>query len=345
MADVRRAGTDGATHPDDGRERGQMLLVAAFGVAVMLVVLALILNTAIYTENIATRGSDISGGKDAARYTAATERALDGAVESVNYENPPGYTELERDLRWSVWNYSNMSGMNQAKEGVVTDLDILSVERGTRVYRDTDGNFTSDDAGGGERNWTVVSGTSGVRNVTLDVDEMKEYDPGTVGPSNTNTDVFYVNFTANASDQYRVYVFNDSNTDDAVVQVYDESETLVGQCTAGYDDRNRVVVDFTAATVNGSDCSYLEELATVSGTPYDVSFNNTRNDSGTDTVVGQYSLVTDLGYTDGGVNAATGTPYPDKDYAVYSVTVQLEYESKRLLLETEIRSAPGEFDD
>ncbi|MFC7080626.1 DUF7261 family protein [Halorussus caseinilyticus] len=60
MADVRfdprpPAGDRGRSG-DGGRDRGQLILVTGLAIAVMLVALVLLLNTVIYTQNLATRG-------------------------------------------------------------------------------------------------------------------------------------------------------------------------------------------------------------------------------------------------------------------------------------------------
>jgi len=76
MADVRpprvgNADPDTATDED----RAQLILITGLTLAVILVAVVLILNTVIYTENLATRGVDAGGGE------AIDFR--DGAVEDV----------------------------------------------------------------------------------------------------------------------------------------------------------------------------------------------------------------------------------------------------------------------
>lgn len=327
------------------RSRGQMLLVAAFGVAVMLVALALILNTAIYTENIATRGSDISGGKDATRYRAATQTSVGETITVVNYNNNSSYAALRENVRWAIWNYSNISGREQAMDSVVTNVTLKQQSEGTRIYRNSDGNFTSDSSPSGERNWTVAENTRYVRNLTIDATaSLESADSSNVGP-NEPAEVFYVNFTDSAdpsSEWHRVYIFEDSG--EPVVKVYSTGDTLQGTCSATYDDRNRITIDVSGATMNGSSCRPLRTVRDIATDDFDLLFNNSRDSSGNDLITGQYSLVTNRSYSNvGGVSS--GTPWPSKTYATYSTTVHIEYESKRLYFETDVRAAPGEFDD
>lgn len=66
MADVIDPGT---------RDRAQLILVSGLTIAVTLVVLILLLNTTIYTENVATRGIDSDVG-DAATFTESVEKSV-----------------------------------------------------------------------------------------------------------------------------------------------------------------------------------------------------------------------------------------------------------------------------
>ncbi|MEF8907354.1 MAG: hypothetical protein V5A13_05805, partial [Haloarculaceae archaeon] len=55
-------GPSSGTDPD--RDRGQIILVTAFALAVAFVALSVVINGAIFTQNLATRG-DTAGGGDA----------------------------------------------------------------------------------------------------------------------------------------------------------------------------------------------------------------------------------------------------------------------------------------
>lgn len=341
MADVNGGG-------EPGRDRGQMLLVAAFGVAVMLVVLALVLNTAIYTENIATRGSDISGGKDAVRYQASTQQAVGGTIDYVNYHNNStadsdgDYAVLREPVRWGVWNYSNMSGRQQAADSIVTNVSLQRQSKGTRVYQNRDGNFSSESD---DRNWTVVEDTRGVRNLTIDAtDELEQYDPADNSPVKSSP-LFFVNFTDDPSGEwYRIYLFEDADDPDvAVVQVATKSGGFVGQCTAEYGSDRRVTLEVTAGIFDGEPCSPLHVVGNAYTDAFDVRFNDSTDGSDNDLITGRYSLVTNRSYANVGTVSATG-PLPDKTRASYSATVHVVYESKRLYFETDLRVAPGEPD-
>jgi hypothetical protein len=336
MADVAVDRADG---------RGQMILVAAFGVAVMLVALALILNTAIYTENRATRGSDITGGKDAIQYRNTLDRTANGIVENVNYHNNStadarsSYDPLNEQVRWAVWNFSNMSGRQQALDGVVTNVTIEDQNEGTRVYNNS-GNFSDDE---GTRNWTVVENTDDVRAFTVDADaeSLKESDP----PPVFSDSFFYVNFSDRDDNEfYRVFIFNDSTVGvDGRLNVTVEGQTDEGWtfkrgCERQFND-GRADVNITGATAEGERCRPLEHVANVTSDPFTIRFNNTNDGGATNTIEGNYTMVVDSDFT------STESAAPSRTRAVYATTIHVVYESDRLYFETDVRAAPGEYDD
>lgn len=63
-------------------DRGQMILVAGIVLAVILVALVLLVNTAIYTDNVATRDSDAAG--EAIEYRGDAVDAVGGLLEAEN---------------------------------------------------------------------------------------------------------------------------------------------------------------------------------------------------------------------------------------------------------------------
>ncbi len=145
MADVRESGGD----------RAQLILVSALTIAVTLLVLVVLLNTTIYTENVATRGID-SEVRHAAQFQAIVE---DGVADIARAEEDDDWDALEAN--------------------VTTALDVLmaqqrnvSLERGHLASGElTDlvpGIHVTDDAVSGNDTTVVTNVTSGDRfNVSI----------------------------------------------------------------------------------------------------------------------------------------------------------------------------------
>ena len=66
--------------------RGQLILVSGLTLAVTLLILVLLLNTAIYTENVATRGLDSEVG-DAANFQQTVDAELAAIIDQYQSEN------------------------------------------------------------------------------------------------------------------------------------------------------------------------------------------------------------------------------------------------------------------
>lgn len=354
MADVTRPRRTRA-------ERGQMILVAAFGVAVMLVALALILNTSIYTENIATRGSDISGGKDALQYRTTTETTLAATIQEVNEDKATtNYADYEDPAVQAVQDYQRLSGGHNARSGVVTNVTVKRSGdwEGAHVFQeDPDGNFSNESDIG---NWTVATGANGIRDFSMNVTEDSLPDSESSDPlfDTELNEVYHVTFSGE-TDTYRVFVYNNSSETNKIdVQVKDAGGST-DVCTheyGTYAGEDRAVINFTNASVEGEHCAALEMWHTVVDEPFDVHYNNTCDTTGvsllgdvecgssaTDYYVnGSYSFVLNKSVSE--VNVENGAPEPNVTSALYSMRVHVVYESKRLYMETDVRAAPGEPD-
>lgn len=122
--------------------RGQILLVAALVLAVTFVALALVLNTVVFTENLATRNHDRTD--DALGFAAAVEDGAGGLLAEVNRHNDTDYGALENSFRSVVAVWDANASFHSASGGTVTATAVVGVENGTRVSDDAMSNFTVD---------------------------------------------------------------------------------------------------------------------------------------------------------------------------------------------------------
>lgn len=325
--------------PEPEGDRAQMLLVGAFGVAVMLVVLALVLNTAIYTENIATRGGDIIGGKDALQYRSAVEAGTGGTITYVNYHNNTSASNVRAEANASMAAWSNLSGQVEGLGGQVTDVTVVDATTGTRVYQNAERNFTNATEDGTYRvNWTLVRDAPALRNFTMTVDNTTLGSLGTLGPE----EVFLVSVSGTSGER-RVKIYRQADGT-FTVAVLDGAGSSLGTCERSTGATANVSI--TGATVEGERCKPLEFFGALSG-PYDVTYNNTKG-GGTDTISGTYSMVVSRANGDPAVaenfGSMSGYDVPDLEPAVYAVTVRVVYRTPRLLYRTTFRVAPGEPD-
>lgn len=338
MADVTAgAGASGA----GARDRAQLLLVAGLVMAVTLVVLALTLNTVIYTENLATRSSDIAGGDDSVRFLDATEGGVAGVLDHANRNHNGSHAAVRANVSADIETWRNLTGRSYAVNGVATNLSGVTITNGSRLHQ-ANGSRTFTDANGNST-WTLASGVSGTRQFRLNVtnDSLATATHATVDATSS---VFYVEFNDQSSSRWRLFVYRNLTTRTVNVTAVDGLlGTRRGPCSARDD---QVFVNVTAGTVGGEPCSALSFVSDLQA-PYTVTYNDTELTLGNPTVNGTYHLIVD----DESVARSPGPAFNDApgnspwaDAAVYAVSYDAIYETARLRYNASVRVAPDESD-
>ncbi|WP_255152357.1 DUF7261 family protein [Halorarius halobius] len=301
----------GVTRPDD---RGQLLLVGAFGLAVLLVVLAGVVNSAAYTDSLTTSTGDLNGGRDVAAFRADAGRAADGILGRVNDGPAPDYAAREDRFRDAVDNWSDAAGRQHAMDGTGVGVSVVGTTRGSRITQSTARPLTN---ASGTADWTVAAGVSDVRRARLNLSQSSLLDCG-VGAC-------YELVADDGTDVWRVTVGR--------LFVTVDGPAGTEQCAVTADP---VVVDFRNETVNGDSCpalSFAEGLST----PYDIRIRNG------DAATGTYRLTVDTDVDDDdGDFAAAGEPSVTP--VVYAADVRVSYRTPRLTYATELRVDGGESD-
>lgn len=306
-------------------DRGQLLLIAALGMAILFVALAVILNTGIYTENLATRSSDIAGGSDALRFAESAEVGGIGLVERTNQYNNSSHDSLQTALVTGVTVWTNTTGKLTATRGTATSVELVSTTNGTRLVQD---NATRDftNESGNATAWTLVTDAENTRKFRINVTDYSSL--GGFGSGNAFTVIvdnssatWRFNITANGS-QTTIGIRNQSG-----------GEQL---CTVSSQDP---WVNVTDATVNGTNCTGLV-FAEGIDPPYSITYENSDNITGTyQLIVDNETLATNA---DPHFHAGGGAGSPYVTPAVYAAELRIAYYSSRLNYTTTTRIAPGE---
>jgi len=314
----------------DRDRRGQILLVTGLALAVAFVGLALVFNSVIYTENLATR-SESTTTSDPISHARTMETGTERIVEYVNEYNASGadtYDPLRENLTRAFENVSTLSMRQQLNDGQVVNDSLSRVGKGTWIGQ-TNGsrNFTNVD---GDVEWTLVDDTSedvrGVRSVRFNVtdgSDIADYDDD---PFNVTVEGSSGTWEMNVSEDSDYVVGINTSTDDEV------------RCDAGGSVPFRINV--TAGTVAGNACPELrfdEQLSSVES----IEFDNTES------VQGRYRFVVNKSYgnVDGANYGDDESKYPFYRPAVYGVNVTVDYQSRVLTYRTDRRVVPGERDD
>lgn len=305
--------------PRERRDRGQIILVSAFILAVAFVALALVVNSAIFTENLATR-DDVPGSQDALDYRHEVTKSVGVVVAGINDDpdRPPA------EIVDGVEEIGLRAGTDQSALGQSVIVEYESHDLGTSIAQDSPGAF--DDASG-THDWTLATNTH-ARNIVINVTDqmtLSSSDPFTLVASD-------------GSDEWRM------NISDASGDVTVEVETPSGEresCTRTLS--GSFTVDVTAGTIDGEQCYALirqtsgerMHFATGLGDSYDIAIRNGN------AIEGTYSLVVDSTSVSGG----SYDSYPSDPYtadAIYSVRVSYEFFTSQVGYNTTVNVAPGE---
>lgn len=301
--------------------RGQLLLVTSIALAVLLVSLAIIMNTAIYTENLATRGSDTAGSQDANRLREAATTGVSTVLSSVNEKNATTHAALTANVSDGVQEWSSTASRLYAASGSGVHVSLTRTTNGTRIEQESQRSFTN--ASGNDTDWTLVSAVRQTRAFRMNV---SNDDLEASGPSEFRVIV------DNGTHTWRLNVTQDAG--DIVVGIRD-GDGNEGTCV---DPADHVWINVTDGTVGGDPCDQLTFAAPLTSA-YRIEYHNPANVSGTyRLIVDNASLATNPAPH---FNDSTG-PSPYVAPAIYSVQLDVDYETPRLHYNTTVRVAPGE---
>ena len=292
----------------EGGDRGQMILVAGVILAVLFVALALLVNAAIYTDNVATRGGDSAG--EALEYQAGVVDSVGGLIDAENADG----------------GHSSVGSIEDAVENGVGAVDATMTEthlrRGGAATIDTD---------------TVSSDTT--RGLLIRQTDSGSFDDWAVADA-TNARAFGISFkpsqmpalNVSEDDPFEIdlggkqlYVYLDSETaEDELVVAETPGDPI---CTA--DSADPVRFDISGEQFGGEPCRF--GWPDVDG----VAFSNGVNAYGT----------YDLTVASPGTDPADLPEGVEAMEALYSVNaLDIRIDTPELSYERAVRIAPGEPD-
>ena len=320
MADVTLPNWLASDGGRTGRNRGQLVLLSGLVLATIFVALVLILNSAIYTENLATRNDGVPT-TDAIEYRENTRQGIAGAIEYVNrHARSRDKGDHRTALNESIANWTNRSLQHVALNGRAANvtLDRDSVSWGTRIGQNADRNFTS--ASGAEV-WTLANETNETTSFRMNINRSGLDD----------SDRFGIQF-ANSSGNWDVLI-NRSNTSEIRVEGPNGAVCSVAS--------RRAELDVVAGTIRNATNRTTEDCPAVdffdpTGGKYNITYENAAN------ITGVYEL--SIRENPGNLNLLLGDYAEDSDpyfsYMIYEATVDVSYESPSLRYESNVTVEP-----
>lgn len=309
MAGLSRALS--GTEPVRDLDRAQLLLVGAFGLAVLLLVLAGVLNTVTYTETLATRDDTADDGRDVAAFQADARHAVSAVGARINDENASA-SDKRAWVRDNVSDWSRTVARYHGRDVTGVDVVVTDTSGGAHVNQTAERNFTSTDAA---RDWTLATDVSRVRRFEMDISRASL-------PADSCENVSCYELVVDDGSATWSVTLNESSL------FVEGSNAADGTCAI--NSTSRVEINLTAGTVNGRDCAALT-FADGLSTPYDVRYRNSS------AVAGTYRLTVRDGSAVRENYAWDGEPSVSE--FVSDASVRVTYRTPRLRYETVFRVA------
>jgi len=322
-------------------ERGQILLLAALFLSATFVVLALIVNSAIFAENLSTR-NDVAGSQEALEYRAEVAENTGDILTYFNTNLDTNYATLRARVAGDVGNISQRSGLQQSTTGAVVSVRYRDDTKGSRIAQDNASrNLTSVN---NDADWTVATDTNQTRKVQFNFSHVDE---GVISPFTTPA-TFRMRLDNGSAawelelQRQKTATVPQNEVDVRVTTPSGASATCVGTQPLGTSES--LTIDLVEATVDGEFCRALSRqadgtpmwLGTGLDTEYDIEFDNG------DAFNGTYSMVVDGTPETSNLRGNKNGDEPYFTNALYSVRLAYTYYTSAVGYETDIRVAPGE---
>lgn len=309
-----------------GGGRGQIVIVVALVLAVVLVTLALVLNSGIFVENLSARETSDSDDvalavETAFERSAATMRAANRADEAT----PEAAGErFASDLE----TVTEAVARERALRGQAFEVRLVDQTNGSSLQQNQRRSYTNT---AGDGNWTVAEDVDRMAGFRLSVERDSLYqDPGTVGVARNQT--FHVDLD-DVDTTWRIHVFEQ----DAQVTVLGGEASVVEDLDAEQDIRDEVgdecraetataEIDLVEGTVDGRECPALSFAETLSD-DLTVSYHNADDLDGASRSGGTYRvLVPETAVVDEASFDDPGQGAPFESGAVFAATIRVHYD-------------------
>lgn len=315
-------------------DRAQLFLIGALALSVIFVVLAVLLNTAIYTGNIATRDPGPGTG-EVVEYEGEAASMADATLTVVNDRNNSSYSALRSNYSNTIAVWSNAANAHTVADLADAHLSVVTTNRGSKIGQETQNGFVNDTGGG---NWTVANDTA-ARAFRMNVSQPSLLDI----TGGLLTESFYVGFN-DSTGEWKAYVYQEGANNVSVDVVHPNGSQIGSTCSVDTGSDDHAVIELSTAQVGGQPCPAFTKLFRGLSAPYNVTYTNAVDGSGNEQINGTYSVVVDrpIGDLETGADENTGEPYTAP--ALYSADLQITYRSSVVYYRTNLRVAPEEPD-
>jgi hypothetical protein len=325
---------------DETSDRGQILVIVGLLIAVMLVALALVLNAAIFTENLSTR--ETADSEEPSSYAADTGSTVADVYNRTNDNDTRKAVYANTSFNESLETWADSRSDTAAENGALFVTNWTAYV-GWRLEQTENRSFTRAD-NDSKTAWNLSDGTN-VRDVStfeMRVNRTSLFN-ATGDAEQTADEAFRLVVTDEGGTVWEMYLFEDGTK--TVLYVGDPSgESLVSDLIGSNScetTADPATVDLRAGTLEGP-CGPLTFADGLSG-ELTVRYENVRKSTGgTERVNGTYTLV--VNGSDAVATNTTDHPErfnvsgkmpPTATAVVYAVRYDTRYQRKEVVHDVE----------
>jgi hypothetical protein len=286
------------------------------------------LNTAIYTENLATRSVD-TGAEDALAYRDTVDESLWRSVSGVNEGDNATRTGRVRNASDRVDRVAELSARRHLLGGSSATVSNRTYHNGTRLVQTDPGRTVTPAGSPSTANWTMAYTIGEARAAEVNV-------TGGLESTTDPEDGFSIAVVGDTGDEWRVYVYEEAGQ--TTVAVKNGTAPITDDICSG-QVTGTPRLNLTAGTIDGGDCGALA-FGTGIAEPYDIveiRYGNRTTATYTMTVNSTVSPAVDPNFED---SPSSSEPYQVP--IVYSVHADVVYESAELTYRARIYAGPEE---
>jgi|GEM_PF-6889699 len=308
--------------------RGQIILIAAIGIALTLITLGLVLNAVAIPT--AWWSAENVNSVDAVSTTGTMVEGYGAAMFNTNFDHCLGNAALSQEFTESGATWREWFARIENIDGSTVNSTVQETTMGAIVKQRHYRNFTNKS---GASDWNAITDRAGVRRFTMNVtDENLKHPSGGISESTLEgSGAFHVRL-ANGTETREVYVYETDSGGIGVAVVDPGNGLSASPVTVS---GSNVILDFTEGTVGGERVQRFPDIEP----PYSIRFEEA------DHVKGRYLFVTStneskIDNVDSHFYERCGRQAPCTERAIYNATVRFATNSSAVAFETTKTIAP-----
>jgi hypothetical protein len=305
-----------------GRSRGQLLLIGAVAIALLIFGLAIVLNAVLYTSTVSPQAAS-DGTVNAEMYRDSVDRDVSGLMRSLG--NGSDYVN-EDAFRSNLTAYEERLSESAAtsEPGTISIGYVPSRSTtGAQIQQNSSDQLNS---ATGAQNWTVADRVTSLESFNLTINKLPQMTPG------KSREFQIIVEELNDTDVWRLDVYYANSASQVTFETFNGTETTV--CTFSATSRNNITldIDLPAGTVDGQPSCSFTFAQGISG-DYTLRFERT-GPGGSAVTDGTYNGVIAGSVPTG--NYYNGTTDPSFDNVVFGATVEMTYRAVSVAYQTTI---------